>query len=119
MQSAQKVAQILTDAADYIEVNGWVRCDFGEDGEARCILGAVASACGSDLALSSATTYADGTLATYLGRYPQLWNDENCKDEYEAMDALRHAAKVVANGELVPVPMHVFAEDNAMLLGAA
>lgn len=112
MQSPSEVARILTDAADYLEVNGWVQGTYGDDGGPRCIMGAIASvekrAIQYDI---EGRCVATGTLGNYLGMIPHEWNDSPFRDQYEAIDCLKHAAKAVANGEVDLMSLRSFRED--------
>lgn len=98
-----EVAEVLEDAADYLEVHGWCQHTVQDQQGRACVLGAINIASGGH-------TLGVGTCATlavtrYLGdrrrpEYVPVWNDMAGRTGDEAIDLLKHTAKALRNGEI-------------------
>lgn len=107
----EEVAQVLDDAADYILINGWTQggCGLGFNGE-RCSQQAINLA-SKELDLGygilASEAFCDYLGLSYTAKPPHTagerivaWNDAKNRTEDEVIDALRHTAKGIRNGEI-------------------
>ncbi len=81
------VGQSLLDAADYMQEHGWCTQQFEAPDGRVCLLGAL-----QKFAPTSTWEPAYRRLYDYFGAYPEEWNDNVCRNEEEAIAALRAAA---------------------------
>jgi hypothetical protein len=87
-------SEVLEDAADLLETNGWIQGSFGTNGEAHCALGAVyeaASYRGSYV--RSVTALTDVVHERFGFRSIPHWNDQAKTTKQEVVDTMRYAAK--------------------------
>lgn len=90
----EKIADVLDDAADYIEANGWCQKHLESPTGEVCASGAIR-------AVEPGAAWGDGydALALFLGLDNWLvssiprWNDAPGRTEQEVLDAFRAAAK--------------------------
>ncbi len=91
--SKEKVANVLDDAADYIEQHGWTRNRMQVFGRV-CSVGAIAKI---DMGSGgqAAQTALTGYLSDLLGEEISIvrWNDGRAKNTVEVLDTFRGAAK--------------------------
>jgi hypothetical protein len=93
--------EILEAAADYTETHGWTRC-VAENAQGEvCLQGALWRGAGIriyedvDVDLLDSIHAAEKVLSSVIdNHWIAMWNDLTCKSKYEAVDALRLAAKL-------------------------
>lgn len=122
--SAETIADMLVEAADYIEANGWVQ---GKSAGHACTRGTYRPVCmsvaianvasmlncqayGNDRSAFDTCSYAHVALTKYLsiggwftGRFDGAifaWNDTPGREEWEVTEALRTCAKLVRAGDI-------------------
>lgn len=103
-------ASILEAAADYMEVHGWTKGVSENALGEVCVQGAIWRGVGVnmhahpgyDRNLHRLFKVAEKTLCKAMDTTATAaWNDLICKSKYEAVDALRLAAKLAQTSELV------------------
>ena len=90
------VSQLLWDAADLLERDGWCQREF-EDAQGRyCLVGAINRAPSPgvySLELEIQRLSATGYMQTFLGMEPMRWNDMHGRTKEEVVSALRRASE--------------------------
>jgi hypothetical protein len=87
-------AEILESAADYMEIHGWTQGVLEMGSGEVCVRGAILR---MDMLYVNeiAVARAEKILSKVVGySRVHVWNDNICKSKYEAIDALRLAAKL-------------------------
>ena len=80
--------QILLDAANLLEAEGWCQHTLMDKENRRCILGAIYyQSCSQSLQIE-----AHSRMVKYLGCDVDIWNDAPGRTKEEAVAALRSAA---------------------------
>lgn len=104
-EANNEAADLLDDAADLIEVNGWTRGRMEDDEGRYCARGALTTASrrrsGEWRGLATYQTAIDGLRDIILEQGQTLafdgsivlWNDAGARTEQEVLDTLRKAAK--------------------------
>ena len=90
------VSQLLWDAADLLERDGWCQREF-EDAQGRyCLVGAINRAPSPEpysLELEIQRLTATGYMQRFLGMEPMRWNDMHGRTKEEVVSALRRASE--------------------------
>jgi hypothetical protein len=85
--------KVLLDAADYIDVHGWCRGGYGDDGGPRCILGAIRSVVPAHSVFTRGVALAAvNVFAARFGFAVSDWNDTPGRTAAEVCAALRACA---------------------------
>jgi hypothetical protein len=96
MPDIDDVANVLNDAADHLCFGGWVQGQHYR-GTASCAVGALDRA----TPRSRLVMQAEETLKRYLGvRSIMSWNDSPDRTADEVVNAMRHAAKELRDGNI-------------------
>jgi len=94
-----KTSDMLYAAADYIRLHGWRKNWYGEHLGPRCMIGACASAAGSDAGgIGMLEARLKPALECVVGNESALavidFNDDHCKTANDAIAALEIAADI-------------------------
>lgn len=94
-------AQVLNDAATYLETHGWRQHDVGEHGSPCCVLGAIAEAAGQGDTSNMHYLAASRALHEVVGGNTSViaWNDAPGRTVEEVTAALRSAAQTATEEE--------------------
>jgi hypothetical protein len=90
------VSQLLWDAADLLERNGWCQREFEDEQGRHCLVGAINRAPSPgvySLELEIQRLSATGYMQTFLGMEPMRWNDMHGRTKEEVVSALRRASE--------------------------
>jgi len=115
---AEQIADALEGAADYMDQHGWTVWNFENNEGSVCLRGALAAVTEKDARgfwSNPMACAADNVMSKYLRKHgmfkepsddsylesdcPAMWNNKQ-KDKYAVVDAMKHAAKELRNGEI-------------------
>jgi hypothetical protein len=99
--------QLLLDAADYIEVNGWCQNDYHTH-EGACALGALRMVSTGSTLLEPPARHdymnyhvAKGYLQQAVGRHVPLWNDQKGTTKEDVITKMREVATARLSSEMI------------------